>query len=217
MKNFRLFYFLAFLTLSIVVIYSCSKDNSPISSSKLPESATTEDRTSNVYPSSDYVMWQIKDKPYSVIFTSSGTNNHIWIVQKENNFTSETIVQITGGILGFYNQAYLKLSYGNDEYVYALASGLYQNYPANAVGLSKVIDDNLLNSLRNLSLATKGGVIDDVSEKATCKKDGESAKPCKCAGGENSTSCECSGSFGTLMYHEATSCKTGYFACCSGL
>jgi hypothetical protein len=214
----RKFIFLSLLSAMVfttLFVYSCSKEFVPSDFSRIKKE--TVNRSSNVNPVSDYVLWQIKDKPYTVIFTSSGANNHIWIVQNENNFVSESISSVSNGTIGFYNNTYLILKYGNLEKVYSLVNSAYQNYTANTVGLSKVIDDNLLNSLRTLTETTKGDVIDDVSAKATCKKDGSSAVECKCAGGENSTSCECSGSIAGFSWHEATSCKDGYFACCSGL
>jgi hypothetical protein len=215
MRNYKLLS-LAFLALiSSIIIYSCSKENVQETKS-VSKNQLTVNRTTNNYPLSNYVIWQIKDKPYTVIFTSSGSNNHIWIVQNDVNFSSESTLQLTNVSLSFNTDGYLKLNYGTNVNVYSLANNLYQTYPANAVGLSKVIDDELLASLRTLSDTTKGGVIDDVNAKATCKKDGSSDKECKCSGGANSTSCECSKSIASVSWHEATSCKEGYFACCSG-
>jgi hypothetical protein len=213
MRNFRLIFILVIVSFSV---YSCTKENQNTAISKASAS-NVENRTNIVYPNENYTIWQVKDQPYTLIFTPAGTNNHIWMVQRDSKFSTESIIQATNANLGLYNKSYLKLSYAGVENVYSLADNLYQNYPANAVGLVTFIDDNLLGRLRVLNESIKGGIIDDVNEKATCKKDGESDKECKCAGGANSTSCECSGSIASVSWHESVSCKTGYYACCPGL
>lgn len=195
------------------MIYSCYKENTSPSTNDSFDNLEVKSRADG---KTNYVIWQIKNKPFTVIFTKDGSNNDIWIIQSNANFNNESIVHAYGS-LGFYNNSYLKLSFDNQVKVYSLADNLYQKFPANAVGLIKIIDDSLLNSLRNPIDVIKDDVIDDISSRAFCKKDGTSAKECKCAGGESATSCECGGSIAGISWHEQTSCSQGYYACCTGL
>ena len=225
MRNFKFLITIVILAIT-AILFSCSDDKEQISKGQESEPSSTLNKSTNIYPVSNYVLWQIKDKPYTVIFTPSGSNNHIWIIQNENNFRTGSTLQLRDANFGFYKNGYLKLSSCSEEYLFLIANNLYKALPTNAVGLSKVIDDNLLTSLREIpnSFGTINGssryldaIIDDIADKATCRADGTSDKSCKCSGGANSTSCECSGGIATASWHEATSCKTGYYACCSGL
>ena len=202
------------LAISMVVL-SCTKDMQTSTISKSASSAV--DLRNSTDNSRQYTIWQVKDQAYTLIFNTSGSYKNIWMIQQVETFTSESINQVSNGSIGLYDNSYLKLSYDGGENVYALAENVYKDYSANAIGLITFVDDDLLGRLRSMTESTKDGIIDDVSEKATCKEDGTSDRECKCAGGHGASACECSGSIASVSWHESVTCKTGYFACCPGL
>ena len=198
--------------------YACVKNDSNgifDGNQKGTESAFVSNRSIE-YALNDYKVWEIDSTPYTVIFPLNGPDSsQFWIVTKDVDNNGESIVTVNNGNLGFYD-TYLKLTNSTTEFVYLLLGSTYSNFTPNAGGLSLLIDQNLLSSIRSMTESTKPGIIDDVSEKAECKKNGTSADPCKCAGGIGSTSCECTKSIMGVTWHEAVSCGTGYFACCPG-
>ncbi|MFZ1704262.1 MAG: hypothetical protein WAT79_07940 [Saprospiraceae bacterium] len=198
--------------------YSCVKNDSSgilVEKQQGIESATISSRSIE-YPENDYKIWEIDSTPYTVIFPLNGQDSsQFWIVLRDTINNGETILTVNNGNLGFFD-TYLKLSNSTYEFVYLLLGSTYSNFTPNAGGLSLLIDQNLLSSIRSMTETTKPGIIDDVSEKAECKKNGTSADPCKCSGGHGATACECTKSIAGISWHEAVTCGAGYFACCPG-
>jgi len=205
-------------------IYSCAKEI-PIVNKMFGKSSKTElsTRRNFTYALNDYKIWQIKNTVVTVIFPLHDTDkNHIWLVQSQNPHAVDSMLTLINVSFGAYNKNYIKLNYDNIELVYLLTGASFENYPSNAVGLIKLLNPNLLHSLRTLNENTRNIVIDDVQAKATCKDNPTATSPkvdkeCKCAGGYGATSCECGGGIATASWHEAVSCGTGKYACCPGL
>lgn len=218
MRNFKLLFFSVAVAAASIFIYSCAKEKDMSESTGKSTVSSTSNRSNAVnYPAQDYKIWQIGNSEYTIVYPISNlSNTDFWIVQKPALSTSEAISVVSNVNLSF-NKYYMQISNSTTDLVYLLLGNTYQNYPPNASGLIKLKDDSLLAALRSMNNTTKGGVIDDVNEKAVCNKNGTSDSGCKCAGGANSTSCECGGSVASVSWHEQVSCGEGHYACCSGL
>ncbi|MBK8347053.1 MAG: hypothetical protein IPL08_05300 [Saprospiraceae bacterium] len=144
---------------------------------------------------------------YTVIYPINATGQtDVWIIQSNVVNSIESVITVSSANLGFYS-TYLRLHNESTDLAYLLFGKQHPVYRANTAGLIRIVDTNLLLDLRSMTPSTKDEVIDDVNEKATCKKEGSSDKECKCAGGTGATSCECSGSIAGFSYHEQVSCS----------